>query len=118
MIRKILAMLIAMVLMAGLTFAQTVPEVSYEWDAPTLGSEAVKYVVEYRVNGGEWFQYAITDKNVITFIDEFDYLGVYEVRVAGIDILDRQGIFSIPSIPYMPDLGAPGAPGTPLIIQL
>ena len=33
-----------------------------------------------------------------------------EIRVAGVDAQNRQGVFSVASDPYTPDPGAPGAP--------
>ena len=117
--KLIMSGVLGIMLIATMAFGQTtVPEVSYQWTAPTEGSPVIEYVIEYRENGGVWVVAGTATSLVYTFTNVFNYLAVYEVRVAGRDALLRQGVFSIPSDPYMPDLGVPGAPGKPLIIQM
>jgi len=112
--KKILEMTIGLVMLATCAFAQMAPETTYVWEAPTYGTPVVEYVVELNINGGGWIELARTPNVTYTFTT-FEYLNTYEVRVAGVDALDRQGPFSISSDPYTPDLGAPGAPSKPII---
>lgn len=118
--RKILiAIAIAATLFASTNVsAQTLPEVRYQWTAPTTGSLAVTYAVEYSTDGSSWVQLAIVDTNQISIQDLFENHVTYQVRVAGIDAMGRQGSFSAPSDPYTVDLGVPGVPGKPVILQL
>jgi endonuclease YncB( thermonuclease family) len=105
----IAATLIALAVPAA---AQTTVDVSYTWTAPTSGSAVDHYVVEHRVNGGAWVQIATTSTNSYTLTATYGQ--THEIRVAGVDAQDRQGVFSVASDPYTPDPGAPGAPGKPI----
>ena len=40
--------------------------------------------------------------------------GTHRIRVAGVDALDRQGPFSVPSDPYTPLDSPPSEPGKPI----
>ena len=115
--KLIIAGIVGLMLFAGTAFAQIAPDVTYVWTAPTTGSQVVKYVVELNIDGAGWLQVAEVTTATITF-DTFEFLKTYEVRIAGVDAVDRQGPFSVSSDPYMPDLGAPGQPSKPVIIQL
>lgn len=114
--KLILAGALTLMLFATAAFAQ-VPDVTYVWTAPTTGSEVVKYTVELNIDGAGWLPVAEVTTATVTF-STFEYLKTYEVRVAGIDALDRQGPFSESSDPYTPDQGIPGQPSKPVIIQL
>jgi len=103
------AMLIAL---AAPAMAQTTVELSYTWTAPTTGSAVDHYVVQHRVNGGDWVQVATTSTNSYTLTAT--YGESHEIRVAGVDASNRQGAFSVASDPITPDPGAPGAPGKPI----
>ena len=104
----IAATLIALALPAA---AQTATQLSYTWTAPTTGSAVDHYVVQHRINGGDWVQVATTSTNSYTLTATYDQ--AHEIRVAGVDAEDRQGPFSVASDPITPDPGAPGAPGKP-----
>jgi len=114
--KLLIAGVLGLMLFATAAFAQ-VPDVTYVWTAPTTGSEVVQYVVELNVDGAGWNQVGVTPTESFTF-STFEFLKTYEVRVAGVDALDRQGPFSLSSDPYTPDLGVPGQPSKPVIIQL
>ena len=107
-----------LLLIAGSAFGQTVTSVEYQWTASIEGSPAVEYTVQYRVDGGNWIDAGVATTTSWTFENLFEYHKTYEVRIAGVDKLGRQGPFSDPSDPYMPDLGPPGAPGIPTITQV
>lgn len=102
---------------AGVVNGQTLPEVTYQWTEPTTGSFAETYVVEYTDDGVNWEQLAIVDTTQITIRDIFANHNTYQIRVAGVDALGRQGPFSVPSIPYTVDFGVPGIPGQPIFIE-
>lgn len=116
--KKILSVISLVILMFALPLISnaqtTVPSVTYQWTTPAGGSPVVQYVVEVRVDGGDWVEYLTTSNETVTFVNTLEYLKTYEVRVAGVDALDRQGPFSVPSDPYTPDLGVPGQPGQPI----
>ena len=117
--KLITAYILGIMLFAGVAVAQIAPEVTYVWNAPTTGSEVVKYVVELNIDGSGWIQVGETPDEIPTYVfSNFEYLKTYEVRVAGVDIIDRIGPVSISSDPYMPDNGLPGIPSKPTIIQL
>ena len=116
--KKILSAIVLSLCLAGSAIGQTLPEITYVWDAPTTGSHAATYVVEYSTDGAIWNQFAIVDTTQITIRDLFENNLTYQVRVAGVDILSSQGPYSLPSDPYTVDLGVPGIPGKPIIIEL
>lgn len=106
------------VLCASFAMGQTVQSVKYSWTAPTAGSPAVQYTIQLRIDGGAWVDHGSSLLTEYVFANEFEYFKTYEVRVAGVDQLGRQGPFSLSSDPYMPDLGPPTAPGTPFLIEV
>lgn len=120
--RKLLmAGLLGLMLIATSAFGQaTEPAVQYTWTAPTTGSPVDHYVVQYTNDGGAtWIDVGVSvTAETYTFLNVFEYLVTYQVRVAGVDALGRQGPWSVPSDPYMPDQGVPGEPGKPTVIQL
>jgi len=107
------AVLLAVVLPAASSLAQTEIPVNYSWTAPTTGSPVDHYVVEHSINGGSWIQVATTDENSYTLSATLGQS--HQIRVAGVDASNRQGIFSLASDPYMPDAGEPGQPGKPIL---
>ena len=105
------AVLLAVLMPAASSLAQ-VP-VNYTWTAPTTGSPVEHYVVEHSINGGQWTQIDTTNDNSYTLSASEGQS--HQIRVAGVDSSDRQGIFSVASDSYMPDEGAPGKPGKPIL---
>jgi hypothetical protein len=98
---------------AGSASAQTTMDVSYQWTAPTTGAAVDHYVVEHSVDGGAWTALGTVTANQYTLAAE---VGVsHRIRVAGVDALGRQGVYSDASDPYTPDPGSPGQPGKPII---
>ncbi len=96
-------------------FAQTTTlQVAYTWTAPTTGSPVVEYVVQHSVDGGAWIQIATVTTN--SYVLAATVGEAHQIRVAGVDAYDRQGVWSLPSDAYTPDLGAPGQPGKPIVI--
>jgi len=115
--KKILITLI-LVFMASTAMSATVPEVTYVWTAPTTGSAVDHYVVQLKVGELDWIQFEGTELVGYTFENLFEYDQTYIVRVAGVDVQSRQGLWSDQSIPYTPDAGAPGIPGAPIFIDV
>jgi len=107
------AVLLAVVLPAASTLAQTEMPVNYSWTAPTTGTPVDHYVVEHSINGGQWTQIATTTDNSYTLDATLGQS--HQIRVAGVDASDRQGLFSQASDAFMPDAGAPGQPGKPIL---
>jgi hypothetical protein len=116
--------LVKLVVLAALTalaipgpaHAQTVDtmSVSYQWTAPTTGSDVVHYVVEHEINGSNvWTTEGQTDTNSYTL--DLTVGQTHRVRVAAVDAEGRQGPWSVPSDPHTPDPGAPGQPGKPIL---
>jgi hypothetical protein len=93
---------------------QTTQDVTFTWTPPTTGSPVDHYVVEHSVNGGPWVQIATVVSNSFTLAATLG--DPHQIRVAGVDALDRQGPFSEPSDPYTPEQGPPGQPGQPIPI--
>jgi hypothetical protein len=110
----IMGVLIAFLALVPTVSAQTVTEVSYTWTPPTTGSPVHHYVVEHSVNGGPFVQIATASSN--SYILPATVGDTHQIRVAGVDIQERQGPFSEPSEPYTPELGPPGQPGQPIPI--
>ena len=117
--KKIIIMVItiALVILFTVTGNAQVPETTYQWTPPTIGTPVVEYVVELNTDDAGWVQIGRTPDTTFTFND-FEFGKLYEVRVAGVDSLDRQGPFSVSSDPYVPDMGLPGQPSKPVILQL
>jgi hypothetical protein len=114
--RKLFLGLLLSVFCVTMAAAQIVPPVTYNWSAPTTGSEVVLYNVELNENGGPWNFVGTVPDTTYTFTD-WQYLTVYSIRVQGRDALDRLSPFSTPSEDYLPDLGAPGPPGQPVRVS-
>lgn len=112
-ILRISLLVLGISLAAGAAQAQTTMDVAYQWTAPTTGAAVDHYIVEHSVDGGAWTQVASVATNTYTLTAE---VGVsHRVRVAGVDALGRQGVYSDPSDPYTPDPGSPGQPGKPIV---
>ena len=109
--KTIVGMILIMAL-AGSALADI--NVRYDWTAPVTGSEAVQYQVQTIRAGEDWTAYALTATNSI-LIAVPDGIKDFQTRVAGIDLLGRQGPWSAPSDPYSDD-GPPGMPGLPQLI--
>ena len=105
--------LMALTLGAGSAEAQTEMSVSYTWTAPSSGTAVDHYVVEHSVDGGTWTQIATVSTNSYTLSALVG--NSHQIRVAGVDASDRQGVFSVASDPYSPDPGAPSQPGKPIV---
>lgn len=106
--------MVFLIILYNVSDAQLISIETYHWAKPTSGSKVDHYVVEYTVNGGNWITFGDTADTSISFVNVFNNLMTYEVRVAGVDSLGRQGVFSVASEPYRPDLGPPGQPGKPV----
>jgi hypothetical protein len=109
----LLAVVLAVILPATFSLAQTEIPVSYTWTAPSVGTAVEFYVVQHSVDGGQWTQIATSTENSFTLNAAVGQS--HQIRVAGVDASDRQGIFSVASDPYLPDAGAPGQPGKPIL---
>ena len=107
-----------MVMFANVSSARLVPEITYKWTAPTSGSAVILYMVQWKVDSGEWEDHCTTPDDFYVFVDEFEYGKQYEVRVAGVDGEGRVGGFSDSSVPFTPDLGPPGQPSAPAFISI
>lgn len=107
------AVLLAVVLPAASSLAQTEVPVNYSWTAPTTGTAVDHYIVEHSINTGQWTQVATTTDNSYTLSATVGQS--HRIRVAGVDSSDSQGPFSLPSDPYLPDFSAPGQPGKPIL---
>lgn len=116
---KRLMMILTVLLSLGAVNAfAAAPPVTYTWTAPTTGSPVVRYTVELRTNGAAWVEVSSATTSPTYTFSTFDYLKTYEVRVAGVDALNRKGAYSNSSDPYMPDQGIPGAPGKPAVVTV
>ncbi|MEN8008023.1 MAG: hypothetical protein ABFS42_13470 [Candidatus Krumholzibacteriota bacterium] len=109
----LIAVLLAVILPAASSLAQTEMPVSYTWTAPTTGTPVDFYVIEHSVDGGQWTQIATSTDNTYTLTATVGQS--HQIRVAGVDASNRQGPYSLPSDPYLPDAGAPGQPGKPIL---
>jgi hypothetical protein len=105
--------LLAVMLPAASSLAQTEVPVNYTWTAPTTGSPVDFYEVEHSVNGGNWALVGTTDDNTYTLSATVGQS--HQIRVRGVDDQDRRGPWSEASDPYLPDVGAPGQPGKPIL---
>lgn len=114
--KRFLQILIAVAILAPMTAgAQTTSvEVTYSWTAPTSGSPVVKYGVEKSFDAGAtWSFHAFTTNATPSIAISVPVLQSIQIRVYGVDALNRQGIKSTPSDPYLADPGVPGACGKP-----
>ncbi|MBK8164337.1 MAG: hypothetical protein IPK64_00080 [bacterium] len=108
----VLALLTTALLATSASAQTTTVNVSYTWTAPTSGSAVDHYVVEVKVDSGNFTQVGTTATNSYTLTAAVGH--AHQLRVAGVDAQDRQGPFSVPSDTYTPDAGAPSAPGKPV----
>jgi hypothetical protein len=100
-----------MMLSVGSVDAQ-VQTVHYAWTAPTTGSAVHHYIVQHKIDDGAWV--SVASVVTLTYDLAATYLVAHQIRVAGVDALNRQGLWSEPSESYMPDAGAPGGCGRPV----
>lgn len=107
------AVLLAVLLPAGSSLAQTEMPINYTWTVPTTGTAVDHYVVEHSINGGQWVQVGTANDNSYTLSATVGQ--THQVRVAGVDSSDRQGPYSVPSDPYTLEGTAPGQPGKPVL---
>ena len=105
--------IVSVALFASTAFAQTstIPT-TYTWTAPTTGSPVAHYVVQSSIGGGTWTQIATV--TTASYVLAAQIGSSYQIRVAGVDAQNRQGVWSPASSAYIPDLGAPGMPGKPV----
>ncbi|MHB8079604.1 MAG: hypothetical protein ACYDIE_10160 [Candidatus Krumholzibacteriia bacterium] len=102
------------ILIAPAAFAQTTTQqVTYTWTAPTTGSAVDHYLVQHSINGGAWVQ--IASVTTLSYVLAATIGEAHQIRVAGVDALSRQGVWSLASDAYTPDPGAPGQPGKPVV---
>jgi hypothetical protein len=71
-------------------------------------------VIQQSIDGGTWTQVATSSTNSYTLVASIGH--AHSIRVAGVDALARQGVWSTPSDSYTPDAGVPGTPGKPIRI--
>lgn len=107
------AILALLIFTTGQALAQTEMEGRYTWTVPEGGSPVVQYVVQHRVDGGDWVTVGTSPTNTYTLMLTVGQS--HEMRVAGVDAENRTGPFSVPSDPYVPDPGAPAQPGKPIL---
>lgn len=101
----------SLILLVTLSTAAMATSVNYTWTAPTTGSPVVHYVVQISNDGQTWETqpaFAYTEEWIL----EVNYGVPYYLRVAGVDGLGRQGVWSNAS-DVLTDHGPPGIPGTP-----
>jgi len=115
--KKFFMIIAIMCLFASNAFSAA-PPVTYTWTAPTTGSPVVRYTVELKTNGGAWVEVSTSTTSPTYTFSTFNYLSTYEVRVAGVDALNRKGLYSLSSDQYMPDQGIPGAPSKPVVVTI
>jgi len=105
--------LLAVLLPAASSLAQTEVQVNYSWTAPTTGTPVDFYKVQHSVNGGNWTEVGTSNDNTFTLTATVGQS--HQIRVRGVDDQDREGPWSEASDPYLPDAGAPGQPGKPVL---
>jgi hypothetical protein len=105
----------ALLILAAAPAAMAVTvNVTYNWTAPTTGSPVAHYIVQKSESGGTWTQVGTATSTSYVLAAT---AGVpVQIRVAGVDAQDRQGVYSVASDTYTPDAGAPGQPGKPAIV--
>jgi hypothetical protein len=110
-VRKFIATVTLVVLAASFGMAQTSPEITATWTAPTEGTPAVRYEVE--VSGSDGSQFSVFSNNTehIFAPGTFEIGVEYIARVRAFDAQDRVGPWSVPSDPYVWDPGPPGSCG-------
>lgn len=109
MTKRIVIATAVLLLFAGGSFAQ-VPNMGFEWTAPTTGNPAVEYLVELYAAGT---LISTTQVDLAFFEFEAEPFIEYTLRVAGIDVTGETGEFSDLSDPESFTLGPPGQPGKP-----
>ena len=111
-VARIALVVLSLSVIAATAGAQTTENVNYTWTAPTSGSAVEYYVVQHSVNGGPFVTVGTATSTGYTLVASVG--DSHQIRVAGVDIDDRQGVYSEASDAYTPQLGAPGAPGKPI----
>ena len=72
------------------------PSYWIRWTAPTDGTDVVRYIVEYTIDGETWVPYATTNNTQLRWsLQSENYR--YRVRVAGRDKDLEVGVWSEPS---------------------
>lgn len=104
-------------LFATPAFSQDLATLRASWTPPTEGSPVERYILQVSTNGST-FQTLSDSITNTTYTFEAVWLQTYVARVAGIDALDRQGLWSELSDPYVPDQGEPGPPSIPVIEEV
>lgn len=99
-----------------------VATVRASWTPPCVGSgedcgsPAVEYVLQLRYNADsdttDWFNYASAISDTFINVDIPLFVEV-QARVAGVDTLGRQGVWSEPGPWFVADFGPPGPPLDP-----
>jgi hypothetical protein len=102
-IRALLAMCMLLPLLLGATDTYNV---TFKWTSPTVGSPVQHYVVQLMTYGGQWS--TIGSAPDTTYTVPCVVGSINFVRVAGVDALGRQGLFSDSSAPV--DLRTTGVP--------
>jgi hypothetical protein len=104
----------ALLLLPAMVGSQTtVINTTYTWTAPTIGSAVHHYVVQTSTDATAWTTLAAQPTSPTITIACPVGTNI-QVRVAGVDALSRQGVWSVASDPFVPDAGAPGAPSKPV----
>ncbi len=107
--------LIALAILSFCATAQAQEVVNYTWAAPTTGSPVDRYVIQHSEDGGAWV--TVEDsQSTNTYMLTATYDVEHRIRVAGVDVQQRQGPWSVASEPYTPTLGSPGQPGQPIAV--
>lgn len=86
-------------------------QAQFRWTPPVTGSPVVEYQIEMSLDGGAFTWIAATPDTFFTY--EFPYDTTIQVRVAGMDALDRVGPWSEPSDPQYWE-SPPSVPGKPV----
>jgi hypothetical protein len=104
-LRYLIAIILAVAAVPAL--AQDMVDATAGWSPPTYGTPVVRYVLQHSINEGAWatVDSTITD-TTYTLTISFD--DCHRVRVAGVDSLDRQGPYSLPSDSYCPSVDGVG----------
>jgi len=112
--KYLLALLILTLLV---TPASALVRLTYSWSPPTIGTAVEYYTCETRWFGGDWSSCSGTASDTMLTIETFDGVLDFQLRVAGVDSIGRQGTWSEASNSYN-DHGAPGPPGKPNLINI
>lgn len=77
-------------------------KVKFSWLEPTTGSKVARYIVQHKIGNSDWYNYATTDTNIVWLKAPYNEDNV--IRVAGIDLQNRQGPWSVSSDVYNPSI--------------